>query len=169
MKTIIVAYDRNHGIGFDNDMPWKRDLKADLQRFKEITTGNAIIMGRKTFESLPGVLPNRLNIVITRQQLTIEGVTVVGSLEEAYEAASAYPETFVVGGEQIYWQAIEGVDRILVTEVDAKFQAHQFFPELDMTIWQEAGREHHKADDQNKYNYDFVTYVKQGSFGSGSF
>ena len=161
MKTIFVGYDRNRGIGVDNDLPWGRDLPADLRRFKLLTTGNALIMGRKTFESLPGALPGRLNIVVSRGQASYEGATVVGSLQEAYDAARDYPETFIGGGQEIYRQALPDADRIYATEVDAEFPAERFFPELDMSVWQETAREHHEADERNRYNYDFVTYTKK--------
>jgi len=161
MKTIIVAYDKHRGIGFENDMPWKRSQRGDLQRFKQLTVGNAVIMGRKTFESLPFVLPDRLNIVVTHQPIEIEGAKVVDSLQKAYELASEYPQTCIIGGAQIYEQSLADTDRIYATEIDAEFTAQKFFPELDMSVWQEVEREHHEADDKNKYPYDFVTYTKK--------
>ncbi|HEY5695809.1 MAG TPA: dihydrofolate reductase, partial [Candidatus Saccharimonadales bacterium] len=115
MKNIIVAYDKNYGIGAKNDLLWQRDLPADLQRFKELTTGNAIIMGRKTYESIGRPLPNRQNIVISREPLVIEGVTVAHTLNEAYAAVDEQKETFIIGGGQVYQLAINDADRIYAT------------------------------------------------------
>lgn len=161
MRSIIVAYDRNRGIGAANDLLWKRDLPADLRRFKELTTGSAIIMGRKTYESIGRPLPNRQNIVISRQGDPIEGVIVVTTLDDAYAAVTT-EDIYIIGGGQIYNLALESVDQILATEVDAAFPAAEiFFPMLDKTEWQESSREHHDADENNKYPFDFVTYTKQ--------
>jgi len=160
MKSIIVAYDKNHGIGAANDLLWIRDLPADLRHFKEITTGHTIIMGRKTYQSLGKPLPNRHNIVISRDMVPTEGVTVVRNLEEAY-AASTSPDIFIIGGGQIYQLAIDEVDRIIATEVDATFEADVFFPVVNPAVWIEVEREHHEKDDLNKYNYDFVIYERR--------
>lgn len=160
MKSIIVAYDKNRGIGAANDLLWTRDLPADLRHFKEVTTGHTIIMGRKTYESLGRPLPNRHNIVISRDMEPTSGITVVRNLEEAYAAATS-PDVFVIGGGQIYQLAIDGVDRILATEVDAIFKADVFFPAVNPAVWIEIGREHHEKDDLNKYNYDFVVYERR--------
>lgn len=161
MRSIIVAYDQNRGIGAANDLLWKRDLPADLKRFKELTTGSSIIMGRKTYESIGRPLPNRQNIVISRQGEPIEGVRVVTSLDDAYTAATS-DDVYVIGGGQIYELALDSVDQVLATEVDASFPAAEvFFPMLDMTIWRESFREHHDTDENNKYSLDFVTYTRQ--------
>ncbi|HEU4715777.1 MAG TPA: dihydrofolate reductase [Candidatus Saccharimonadales bacterium] len=160
MKTLIVAYDKNMGIGASNDLLWQRDLPADLKHFKEATTDNAIIMGSKTYESIGRPLPNRQNVVISRQPLQIEGVTVVNSLEAAYNAVETGREPFVIGGGQIYALAMPTANRIIATEVDATFpQAEVFFPAIDDS-WQEMSREHHEADERNKYAFDFVTYIR---------
>jgi dihydrofolate reductase len=162
MKTLLVAYDKNYGIGAHNDLLWQRDLPADLQRFKELTTGNAILMGRKTYESIGRPLPNRQNIVISRTPDQIEGVTVVGSLEDAYNVVEPGKEVFIIGGGQIYALAIRDADRIFATEVDAAFaHADVFFPAIDKTEWQETDRTHHQTDERNLYNYDFVTYERR--------
>jgi dihydrofolate reductase len=162
MKSILVAYDKKLGIGAHNDLLWQRDLPADLKRFKELTTGNAIIMGRKTYESIGRPLPERQSIVISRTPSPIEGVTVVDSLTAAYEAVESHRETFVIGGGQIYALAMVSVDRIYATEVDASFDtAEIFFPAIDMNVWQEIDRAHHEADERNLYNFDFVTYVRR--------
>jgi dihydrofolate reductase len=160
MKNIIVAYDKNRGIGASNDLLWVRDLPADLRHFKETTTGHSIIMGRKTYESLGRPLPNRQNIVISRDLSPVEGFTVVHSLDEAYHAATS-DSVFVIGGGQIYALAMNTVDRLLVTEVDESFNAEVFFPQIDASIWKETSREHHEKDSDNKYSYDFVTYERR--------
>lgn len=161
MKSILVAYDKNLGIGAHNDLLWRRDLPADLARFKDMTTGNAIIMGRKTYESIGRPLPNRQNIVISRLADSIEGVSVVGSLQAAYDAVESGKEAFVIGGGQIYALAMDSVDHIYATEVDASFDtADTFFPGIDTSVWQETDRAHHQADERNLYNYDFVTYER---------
>ena len=159
MKSIVVAYDKNYGIGAHNDLLWQRNLPADLRHFKEITTGHAIIMGRKTYESINRPLPNRQNIVLSRDDEVIEGVEVVHSLDEAYAAVEPGKEAFVIGGGQIFSLAFDTIDRIYATEVEATFdQADVFFPAIDLSVWKETAREHHEADERNLYAYDFVTY-----------
>nr|AIA18746.1 Dihydrofolate reductase [uncultured bacterium] len=162
MKSILVAYDKRRGIGADNDLLWSRDMPADLRRFKELTTGNAIIMGWGTYKSIGRSLPNRQNIVMSRSSHdAVAGVTVVKSLEAAYAAVEPGKEVFVVGGGQIYAHAINTVDRIYATEVDATFgQADVFFPEIDTGVWHEISREHHDIDERNLYGYDFVVYER---------
>lgn len=163
MKTIVVAYDKKRGIGADNDLLWLRDLPADLKHFKEVTMGGAIIMGRKTFDSIGRPLPGRQNIIISRDSaVAIDGVTVVGSLDAAYALVEPEREAFVIGGGQIYQLAIDSVDKILATEVQATFdQATVFFPVIDASVWREQSREQHEADDNNRYDFDFVTYVRR--------
>lgn len=159
MKSILVAYDKNRGIGAHNDLLWQRNLPADLAHFKELTTGNAIIVGRKTYESIGRPLPNRQNIIISREPLVVEGATVVHGLDEAYAAVEPGREPFVIGGGQIYALALPTVDRIYATEVDASFsQADVFFPAIAPNEWQEGIREHHSSDERNRYSYDFVTF-----------
>jgi dihydrofolate reductase len=161
MKNIIVAYDKNHGIGAANDLLWIRDLPADLKHFKDITTGSAIIMGRHTYESIGRPLPNRQNIVISHDMEPIEGIEVAYTLDEAYELAKT-DDVYIIGGGQIYSLAIDTVDEILVTEVQEKFEAAQvFFPVIDPIIWRETSREHHPKDATNKYDYDFVVYNRR--------
>lgn len=163
MKSIVVAYDKHRGIGADNDLLWARDLPADLAHFKKLTTGKSIVMGRKTFESIGSrPLPNRQNIVVSRQSATgIEGVLTAASLETAY--ALAQYDVMVIGGGEIYRQALAGVDTVYATEVDAVFDtATVFFPTLDTDVWQEVSRVHHPLDDRNKYAFDFVVYDKAG-------
>jgi dihydrofolate reductase len=159
MKSIIVAVDRKLGIGAKNDLLWMRDLPDDLAHFKRMTTGTSVIMGRNTFESMGRPLPNRENIVVSHSPVGVDGVLTANSLESAYELAR-YP-IFVMGGGRIYADALNDMDRLYVTEVDAEFpQATVFFPDIDKSIWHETSREHHPADERNKYAFDFVVYDK---------
>lgn len=159
MKSIIVAQDKNRGIGAAGDLLWQRDLPADLRHFKDVTMGGTIIMGRKTYESIGRPLPGRQNIVVSRSWQS-DDVLVVDSLERAYQAAEH--DVFVIGGGEIYAAAIDDVDRLYVTEVDASFDsATVFFPAIDPAVWQEISRETHMADQANRYNYAFVAYQRR--------
>lgn len=158
MKQIVVAYDKHRGIGAENDLLWKRDLPADLRHFKELTAGTTVVMGRITYESIGRPLPNRENIVVSMTMHAMDGLVVVRSLDEAYERAT-HDIVSIIGGSQIYEQALASADTILATEVQAEFpQAEVFFPSIDMSKWQEASREHYTADEHNKYDFDFVAY-----------
>lgn len=160
MKSIVVGYDRNRAIGAGGDLPWGRDLPADLRRVRELTLGKTIVMGRKTFESISRALPGRENIVLTRSPLDVADVIAVSSLAEAYQRASK-EDIVIFGGSSVYGQALPDVDVVYATEVDAEFPgADTFFPELDEG-WKEIARESHVADERNLYNHDFVTYAKE--------
>lgn len=160
MKSMVVAYDKNRGIGADNDLLWQRDLPADLKHFRKLTIGKSIVMGRKTFESIGSKpLPDRQNIVLSRTPAGVDKVITAGSLEAAY-AIAQYP-VVVIGGESVFCEALPDVEVIYATEVDAEFpQASVFFPEINMNEWQEIAREHNDADEKNKYDFDFVEYRK---------
>jgi len=160
MKYIIVAYDRNRLIGANNELLWQGEMAADMRHFKETTTGNAVIMGRKTFESIGRPLPNRQNIVISRQALKIAGIQLVHSIEDAFSQVDADKDAYVIGGGQIYEQSLTLVDKVIATEIDADLNGDTYFPELPGK-WTEEARENHQADGKNKYNYSFVTYAKQ--------
>ena len=161
MKSIIVAYDKNYGIGANNDLLWMGKLPADLKHFKNTTTGHSIIMGYNTYRSIGKPLPNRRNIVISDYPMQVEGFEVVSSLDEAYALTNDEPETFVIGGGVIFAQAISQVDRVYATKVDALFDnATVFFPKIDLNLWREINREKHQIDENNLYNYDFVVYEK---------
>lgn len=161
MRTIVVAFDKKLGIGANNDLLWLRDLPADLQHFKQITTGYPIIMGRNTYESIGRPLPHRQNIVISSTLADTAGIDVVSSIDEAYERAHD-KYVFVIGGARVYEEAMKSADRIIATEVDATFeQASVFFPTIDPDTWQEVSREHHARDERNAYNFDFVTYIRK--------
>ena len=161
-KAIVVAYDKNRAIGRNGDLPWGRSLLADLAQFKRLTKGSDVIMGRKTFESIGSrPLPERENIVISSQPTGVKGVLTAMNLPSAL-ALSRYP-VFIIGGAQVYGDALKmpEIDTIYATEVDASFpDADTFFPELDMSVWQEISRVHHPADAENKYDFDFVTYQR---------
>ena len=159
MITIIAAIAEDNALGKDNQLIWH--LPADLKRFKQVTSKHHVIMGRKTFESLGKPLPNRTNIIITRNpNYTIEGCVVVNSLKQAIEAAKEDENPFILGGAEIYKQAIEFADKLDLTFIHHKFDADAFFPEIDTTIWKETSREFHKADEKNKYDYSFVSYKR---------
>lgn len=162
-KAIIVAYDKNHAIGRNGDLPWGRSLPADLAHFKKLTKGSNVIMGRKTFESIGRrPLPERENIVISSQPTGVKKVLTTMDLPSAL-ALSRYP-TFIIGGAQVYNDALKipEIDTIYATEVDAELpDADTFFPELDMTVWEEDDRVHRPADDDNAYAFDFVTYRRK--------
>ncbi len=159
MITIIAAVAKNNALGKDNQLIWH--LPADLKRFKKVTLGHHIIMGRKTFESLGKPLPNRTTIIITRNtNYLAEGCIVVNSLDEAINAAKADENPFILGGAEIYKQALEIADVLDLTFVHYEFEADAFFPKIDFSNWKEVSREDFKADDKNKYNYSFVKYLK---------
>ena len=160
--TIIVAAGENNAIGKDNDLIWH--LSDDLKRFKALTNGHHIIMGRKTFESFPKPLPNRVHVVITRQkEYTVpNGVIVVNSLKDAIDASSSDTNPFIIGGGEIYTQAMSFADTIEMTRVHASFKnADTFFPEIDATQWAETERVLHDADEKHAHAFSFITYKKQ--------
>ena len=160
MTNVLVAYDEQRAIGAHNDLPWGRNLPGDLAMFKRLTLGTSVIMGRKTFESIGRPLPQRENIIVTRNPaFDIEGALCVNSLAAAIAAASH--EVFVIGGSQIFREALPVTDVIYATEVKASFaDTDTFFPELD-DQWAEASREHaYKQPGKDAYDYDFVKYVR---------
>jgi dihydrofolate reductase len=160
MVTIIAAIAENNALGKNNQLIWH--LPADLNRFKKTTLNHAVIMGRKTHESLGKPLPNRINIIITRDKnYKVENCITVNSLKEALEIASKKDENpFILGGAEIYKQAMPFADKLDITFVHHKFEADVFFPEINKTIWEETSREVFKADEKNKYDYSFVTYIR---------
>lgn len=153
--TIIVATDSRRGIGINNALPWR--LPEDLAHFKRTTTGHPIIMGRKTFDSIGRALPNRRNIVITRDpDWRHEGIESAGSLDAAVALAGS-AEAFVIGGASIYAEALMRADKLIVTEIAKSFDCDVFFPALDMTHWKEVAREDRHSS-QNGFDFAFVTY-----------
>lgn len=157
-KCIIVAIADNNAIGKDNALLWH--ISEDLKFFKKTTMGCPVIMGRKTFESIGRPLPKRLNIVVSRGFQAPEGVMVVPSLEEAYKAAFS-ERCFVIGGGQIYAQALADVDKLIVTHVHTVIEgADTFFPEIDPSVWKVEERSEMMTDPETGWNFEFVTYTR---------
>ena len=162
--SMIVALAENNVIGKDNRLLWH--LPADLAHFKRTTLGHHIVMGRSTYEAIGRPLPGRPNIVLSRNpDLVIDGVTVVGSLDEALAMAAAAgdDEPFVIGGGQIYEQALPHTDRIYLTRVHASFDGDTFFPELDNAEWTTVSHDSFTADAKNAYDYDISTLDRVAS------
>lgn len=159
MISIVVALDKNRGIGLKNGLPWT--LPADLRHFKEVTMGHPIIMGRKTHESIGRALPGRKNIIITRNEgYVAEGCEVVHSLEEAIALAGA-GEVCIIGGGEIFVMALPMAQKLYVTEVDHVFSADVYFPEINPDEWKVVSRDSHKADEKNPHDYAFVVYERR--------
>ncbi len=162
MLKILVAFDENRVIGKNNALIWH--LPADLKRFKALTTGHVIIMGRKTFESIGRPLPNRTTIVISRQQdLKIEGVILAHSVEEAILKAKSISrdDIFIVGGAEIYQLSLPLADQILVTQLHDIFEGDAFFPEISPAIWEVTEQERGVTDEQNAYQFSYLTYTRK--------
>lgn len=164
--SIIVAADEHGGIGRDGGLPWH--LPADLQRFKALTMGKPIVMGRKTWDSIGRPLPGRRSLVVSRQPgFAIDGAEVFGSLEAALQAAADAPETCVIGGAEIYRQALPRAQVVHLTRVHASVQADTYFPALDVAEWEEVAREDRPADDRHAYPYSFLTLQRVSLPGPG--
>lgn len=162
MLSIIVAISDNNVIGKDNKLIWH--LPEDLKRFREITTGHTIIMGRKTFESLGRVLPNRKHIVLTRDksyQVDNENVEIVNDIERLEEYINPEEENFVIGGAIIYSQLMPKVDKMYITKIHEKFEGDAYFPVINEEEWKETERYQGIKDDKNIYDYEFITYVRK--------
>lgn len=160
MLTLIAAAGENNALGKNNDLVWH--LPDDFKRFKKMTTGHHIIMGRKTFESFPEPLPNRTHVVITRSDnYKKEGVIVVHSLERAVELTREDPQPFVIGGGEIYKLAIEIADRIELTRVHGTFDADTFFPEIEEEQWKLVSKEFHEKDETHEFAFTYLTYERK--------
>lgn len=170
--SLIAAIGQNNELGKGNDLLWH--LPADMKYFRDTTRGHTVIMGRKTFESLPtGPLPNRRNIVITRDtNYEKDGIEVVHSLNEAlllvsreqgskFEEVDDEIEVFVIGGGQIYAEAMVKANRLYITHVEASLDADTYFPEINTTTWKEVTREEHTRDAQNPHDYAFSVWEKK--------
>ncbi len=162
--SVIAAMSENRVIGKDNDLPW--NLPDDFKFFQQTTVGHTVIMGRKSWESLPykfRPLPNRTNIVITRQKnYQAPNAIVVKSLEEAIaKADSNQDEIFIIGGGEIYRQGLAFAQKIYLTEINEHFNGSVTFPTFSKKMWSEISREHHPKDDRHAFSFDFVTYVKK--------
>ncbi len=157
--SIVVAIAQNNAIGKDNQLLWH--LPKDLKHFKDITSGHTVIMGRKTYESVGKPLPNRRNIIITRQNIVINGCEVVNSIEEALKLCTGEAEVFIVGGAEIYKQAMTLTDRIYLTIVHQEFDADTYFPEIKENIWKETERQDHESDEKHLFPYSFITLERR--------
>ena len=160
MLTLIAAISTNNALGKDNQLVWH--LPDDFKRFKALTSGHYIIMGRKTFESFPKPLPNRTHVIITRQSdyIAPEGCMVVSSLEEAIETCPKNEEIFIIGGGEIYKQSIDMADKVELTRVHTTVEADTFFPEINPEKWELIFEEHHPKDEKHAFDFTFQTFIK---------
>lgn len=162
--SIISAMDKNRNIGLDGSMPWGHSMKADLAHFMKLTTGKTIIMGRKTFDSLGLILPNRAHIVLTKQDFIVKSprVKTMNSIEEVLKYMENQPldeEFFVIGGAQIYEQFLPHAERIYLTKIDAYLEGDTKFPQFEKS-WRQETREDHFKDEKNPYDYSFLMYER---------
>lgn len=158
--SLIAAIGKNNELGKGNTLLWH--MPADMKHFRTKTSGHSVIMGRKTFQSLPGPLPKRRNIVITRDKNYMGlGIEIVHSLEEAVEKTKEEELVYVIGGAEIYKQAMEHASRLDITHIDATDKdADAFFPEIDPQVWNEVSREEHAQDEKNPFGYTFSVYER---------
>ena len=160
--SLIAAMDKRRGIGRDNQLPWR--LSADLKKFRELTMGHHIVVGRKTFESIGRPLPGRQMIIVTRDRnFKAEGCAICHSLAEAIDLARSRGESelFVCGGAEIYQHSIALADRLYLTFVDAEIVADTFFPEFNQLDWEERESVFHPADEKNEFPFTFKLLVRQ--------
>jgi len=158
--TIIAAASTNNVIGFDNKLIW--NIPKDLKRFKELTQGHSVIMGRKTFESLPNPLPNRRNIVVTRNKdYSPEGIEVFSSIEDAIDVCREDIQPFIIGGGEIYSQTINLVDKIELTRVYKDYQGDAFFPDIPLDKFELTNELVNYLDDDSSTKYSFLTYIRK--------
>lgn len=162
MISFMLAMDRNRVIGLNNDLPWH--LPKDFRFFKERTSGHTVIMGRKTYDSLDGALPNRKNVVVTRKNMTFpEDVEIITDLKKIPEWNKSNPneELFVIGGGNIFEQVLPYADRMYITFIDETFDGDAFFPEFNEEEWNITSREKGEKDDKNPYDYYFLQYDRK--------
>jgi len=160
MTIMIAAAAENNALGKDNEMVWH--LPDDFKRFKQLTTGHHIIMGRKTFESFPKPLPNRTHIIITRQKdYHPENCIVVGSMKEALEKVPTNEDVFIIGGGEIYNLGLPFADKIELTKVHADFEADAFFPEINPEEWKLENEEFHPKDEKHNFDFTFQTFIRK--------
>ncbi len=161
MISLIAGIGKNYELGTKNALLW--DMPNDMKHFRDTTRGHTVIMGQKTYESMGKPLPNRRNIVVTRNKdFQAEGVEISYSLEDTIESFKNSPEeVFVIGGGEIYKQTIDKADRLYITHMDATFpEADAFFPEIIPIVWNEVSHEENKADDKHAFDYTFSVYEK---------
>jgi dihydrofolate reductase len=160
MISLIAAIGKNRELGFKNKLPWH--LPDDLKHFREITTGHAVVMGRRTFESIGKPLPNRKNIVMARSlDFEAPGFLVAHSFGEVLALAGNDTEVFVIGGAETYATALPVAKRMYLTFVDAEVPADSFFPDFNEAEWREISSEHHPADDRHPYSFTFKIFERQ--------
>lgn len=160
MKIIIAAAGTRNELGKNNQLVWH--LPNDFKRFKQLTTGHYIIMGRKTFESFPAPLPNRTHIIISRNEsFKPEGCIVVRSLEDAFKICEHEPVVFIIGGGEIYKQAMAFADKIELTRVHHHFDADTYFPEISPEEWECIQKEDYHADEKHAFDFTYETYIKK--------
>lgn len=163
--SLIAALTENRVIGKNNDLPWR--LPDDMKYFMKTTTGHHVIMGRKNYDSLPAnfkPLPNRTNIIVTRQlNFVAKGCTVVNSIKAGIEIAKSNKEEelFIIGGAQIYEQALPMAHRLYLTEIKAEVNGDTYFPKIDRNQWKEISRVAHAADEKHRFAFDFVIYKRK--------
>ena len=155
-RHIIAAIADNRAIGYKNELIYR--IPDDLKRFKEITMGNVVIMGRKTYESIGRPLPKRTNVVITRGDVVFEGCAMAHSLEEAIAMADGDEEIFVIGGAQIYAEALKVADRLYITRVEHDYDGDTSFPEFDLSAWRLVAEERHERGEEYEYPFSFQTF-----------
>ncbi len=161
MLIIIVAFSNNFVIGKNNKLLWH--LPDDFKRFKQLTSGCNVIMGRKTFESLPNPLPNRKNIIITRNvdYIVPDGCIVVSSLEDALKVESMSEDTYIIGGGEIYKQSMDIVDKLEVTLVNKHINGDTYFDNIDPNKWKLINNTYHSIDDNHKIDFNFLTFLRR--------
>ena len=160
MLTMIAAAAENNALGKDNDLVWH--LPDDFKRFKRLTSGHHIIMGRKTFESFRKLLPDRTHIIITRKKdYNPEGTLVVNSIEEAIKLAKLDDQPYIIGGGEIYEMGIKVADRIELTRVHGEFEADTFFPSIDENEWELVKEQYHPKDEKHDYAFTYLTYERK--------
>ncbi len=160
--SIIVAIARNGVIGYHNTLPWH--LPEDLKRFRALTTGHHIIVGRKTYESLNRLLPDRTTVIVTRNpDYKVAGALIANSLQQAIKLCGNDKEVFLIGGAELYRDGLKLADKLYITEIDAAFEGDAFFPGFDKTEWRETSREQHTAGgngEMQSLNFSYVTYQR---------
>lgn len=164
--SLIVAMSENAVIGREGDLPWH--LSSDLRRFKRLTMGHHIVMGRKTFESIGRLLPGRSTVIVTRNPgFLVEGAKIAASVEQAIQMSQADDEVFITGGAEIYRHSMQLVDRLLITRVDADVEGDALFPDYDSSQWRLTHRESFPADKKNDYPHTFEIYERTNSRPTG--
>lgn len=160
MIIMIAAVAGNNALGKDNELVWH--LPNDFKRFKTLTSGHHIIMGRKTFESFPKPLPNRTHIIITRQKnYQAEGCIIVDSIEKALSICPKDEDSFIIGGGEIYTLGLAYTDKIEITRVHSSFEADAYFPEINKKDWKLEKYEFNEKDEKHKYDYTYETYIRK--------